>query len=112
MNITLKQRLGCEGVLAYGQYSRGDDENDLTTAYCGVELGRRGVLGITAEYLSRNRSDRSGAGNPRTIGDSSVDNTTVAGNGTFGVTDNVEAYFTGTYQDREDRKSTRLNSSH
>src|SRR3546814_14854865 len=81
MNITLKQRLGCEGVLAYGQYSRGDGENDLTTAYCGVELGRRGVLGITAEYLSRNRSDRSGAGNPRTIGDSSVDNTTVAGNG-------------------------------
>src|SRR3546814_14935144 len=79
MNITLKQRLGCEGVLAYGQYSRGDDENDLTTAYCGVELGRHGVLGITAEYLSRNRSDRSGAGNPRTIGDSSVDNTTVAG---------------------------------
>ncbi|PKM07671.1 MAG: TonB-dependent receptor, partial [Gammaproteobacteria bacterium HGW-Gammaproteobacteria-5] len=39
MNITLKQRLGCEGVLAYGQYSRGDGENDLTTAYCGVELG-------------------------------------------------------------------------
>src|SRR3546814_2319495 len=101
MNITLKQRLGCEGVLAYGQYSRGDGENDLTTAYCGVELGRRGVLGITAEYLSRNRSDRSGAGNPRTIGDSSVDNTTVAGNGTFGITDNVEAYFTGTYQDRD-----------
>src|SRR3546814_10450207 len=88
MNITLKQRLGCEGVLAYGQYSRGDGENDLTTAYCGVELGRRGVLGITAEYLSRNRSDLSGAGNPRTIGDSSVDNTTIAGNCTFCVTDN------------------------
>jgi iron complex outermembrane receptor protein len=101
MNITLKQRLGCEGVLAYGQYSRGDGENDLTTAYCGVELGERGVLGVTAEYLSRNRSDRSGKDNPRTIGDSSVDNTTVAGNGTFGITDNVEAYFTGTYQDRD-----------
>lgn len=101
INISLKQRSGCEGVLAYGQYTRGDGENDLTTAYCGFELGERGQFGVTAEYLSRNRSDRSGADNPRTIGDSSVDNATVAGNGSFGITDNVEAYFTGTYQNRD-----------
>lgn len=101
INIALKQRSGCEGVLAYGQYTRGDGENDLTTAYCGFELGERGQFAVTAEYLSRNRSDRSGADNPRTIGDSRVDNATVAGNGSFGITDSVEIYFTGTYQDRD-----------
>src|SRR3546814_16715659 len=55
MNITLKQRLGCEGVLAYGQYSRGDGENALTTAYCGVERSeeRRGGNACVSQCRSR-----------------------------------------------------------
>ena len=45
INIELKKSLGCEGVLGYGQYSRGDGENYLASAYCGFAVGDEGVLG-------------------------------------------------------------------
>ena len=34
MDIGLKKSLGCEAVTGYGQYSAGDGENWLASAYC------------------------------------------------------------------------------
>lgn len=82
INIDLKRSLGCESVLGYGQYTEGDGENWLASAYCGVAVGG-GVLGITGEYYDRGRSNRSEPGNPRIIGDTKSENQTVYLNGEF-----------------------------
>ena len=81
INIDLKKRPGCEGVLGYGQYSEGDGKNYLGSAYCGLRVGDRGVIAITGEWLDRGRSNRAEEGNPRTIGDSESKNTTLYVNG-------------------------------
>ena len=81
INIDLKKRPGCEGVLGYGQYSAGDGKNYLGTAYCGLRVGDRGIVAITGEYLDRGRSNRAEEGNPRTIGDSKSENATLYVNG-------------------------------
>ena len=41
INIELKKRVGCEGVLGYGQYSAGDGKNYLGTVYCGIKVGEQ-----------------------------------------------------------------------
>ena len=82
INIDLKRSLGCESVLGYGQYTAGDGENWLASAYCGVAVAG-GVLGITGEYYDRGRSNRSEPGNPRIIGDTKSENQTVYLNGEF-----------------------------
>ncbi|SFD80257.1 TonB-dependent receptor plug domain-containing protein [Massilia yuzhufengensis] len=84
INIELKKSLGCESVLGYGQYSEGDGENWLASAYCGVAVGG-GVLGITGEYYDRGRSNRAEEGNPRIIGDTKAQNKTLYVNGEFPV---------------------------
>jgi len=81
INIDLKKRPGCEGVVGYGQYSVGDGKNSMASAYCGVKVGERGVIGITGEYLDRGRSNRAEEGNPRTIGDTKAKNGTLYVNG-------------------------------
>lgn len=80
INIDLKKKPGCEGAAGYGQYSAGDGKNYMGTAYCGLKVGG-GVVGLTAEYLDRGRSNRAEEGNPRIIGDSEVKNATVYANG-------------------------------
>ena len=92
INIALKRREGCEGVLGYGQYSRGDGQSYLGSAYCGFGFGNDGRLSITAEGLYRGRSDRSGEDNPRTIGDSLSRNGTLYLNGDMPVFDGFTAY--------------------
>ena len=82
INIELKKTLGCESVLGYGQYSEGDGENWLASAYCGVAVAG-GVLGITGEYYDRGRSNRAEEGNPRIIGDTKAQNKTLYVNGEF-----------------------------
>ena len=84
MNIELKKSLGCEAVAGFGQYSQGDGENYLASAYCGVALGG-GTFGVTGEYLHRGRSNRAEEGNPRIIGDSKTENQTVYINGELPV---------------------------
>jgi iron complex outermembrane receptor protein len=84
INIELKKSLGCESVLGYGQYSEGDGENWLASAYCGVAVAG-GVLGITGEYYDRGRSNRAEEGNPRIIGDTKAQNKTLYVNGEFPV---------------------------
>jgi iron complex outermembrane receptor protein len=80
MNIELKKSLGCEAVAGYGQYSKGDGENYLASAYCGIPVAG-GTFGVTAEYLFRDRSNRAEADNPRIIGDSKTENQTIYING-------------------------------
>jgi iron complex outermembrane receptor protein len=102
MNIQLKRSLGCEVIGGWGQYSRGDGENYIGSGYCGFSVGDGGVVSVTAEYQDRGRSDRSEpAGNPRTIGDSKVENTTIYLNGELPLADWGNFYFTGGYQDRD-----------
>lgn len=102
MNIVLKRRPGCESVLGYGQYSRGDGENWLASAYCGVGFTMGGGLSITAEWQDRGRSDRSEPkGSPRIIGDSEVQNRSVYLNGDLPLGEVAEVYFTAGMQSRD-----------
>lgn len=101
MNIVLKRDTGCETVRGYGQYARGDGENRLSSAYCGMALGERGgFVSATAEIQGRNRSDRSEPGNPRIIGDSKVHNDTLYLNGEWPLTEAAQFYFTLGAQNR------------
>lgn len=98
INIALKKSAGCESVLGYGQYSRGDGENTLASAYCGFELANGGAIALTGEWLKRGRSDRSIG--PRTIGDTKTDNRTLFLNGEVPLGEVAHLYFSGGYQDR------------
>jgi iron complex outermembrane receptor protein len=82
INVELKKSLGCEAIAGFGEYSRHDGKNWLTSAYCGVAVAD-GVLGITGEYYDRGRSNRADPDNPRTIGDTKSKNQTVYVNGEF-----------------------------
>ena len=99
INIELKKNLGCESVLGYGQYTEGDGENWLASAYCGVAVAG-GVLGITGEWYDRGRSNRSEPGNPRIIGDTKSENQTLYLNGEF-PTGPGKFYFTAGAQKRD-----------
>ncbi len=82
INIELKKSLGCESVLGFGQYTEGDGENYLASAYCGLPVAG-GTLAITGEYYDRGRSNRAEPGNPRIIGDTKAENRTLYLNGEF-----------------------------
>ncbi len=101
MNIAMKKDKGCETIVGYGEYSKGDGENQLYSGYCGVEVGDGGIFSVTAEYLDRNRSDRSEPrGNPRTIGDSAIEQGTLNINSEIPLTDSADLYFTAGIQNR------------
>lgn len=101
MDITLKKNRGCEAVLGYSQYSVGDGKNFLPSVYCGFGLGEKGVLGITAEYSDRGRSNRAEPDNPRTIGDTQSKNSTLYLNGELPTTATGKLYFTLGAQNRD-----------
>ncbi|AXK72453.1 TonB-dependent receptor [Lysobacter sp. TY2-98] len=101
MNIAFKRREGCETALGWGQYSRGDGENWLASAYCGMKLATGGTLSVTGEWQDRGRSNRATAENPlRIIGDSQVLNRTFYLNGDQPLGESVTAYFTAGMQSR------------
>ncbi len=93
IDIGLKKRPGCEAVLGYSQYSVGDGKNYLGSAYCGIRVGDKGVIGITGEYLDRGRSNRAAPDNPRIIGDSKSKNGTIYINGEIPTSDFSKFYF-------------------
>ena len=99
INVELKKSLGCEMVAGFGQYTEGDGDNYLASAYCGVAVGG-GVLGITGEYYDRGRSNRAEEGNPRIIGDTKSQNSTIYLNGEFPVGPG-KLYFTAGAQNRD-----------
>jgi iron complex outermembrane recepter protein len=94
IDIGMKKRLGCEGVLGGGQYSAGDGKNYLASAYCGVKVGERGVIAVTGEFLDRGRSNRAEDDNPRIIGDTKVRNETIYVNGELPIGGATSFYFT------------------
>ena len=102
MNIALKKDTGCETVAGIGQYQEGDGDNWLASAYCGFGLSNGGVIALTGEYAKRGRSDRSEPDdNPRTIGDTKVDNRTLFINGDVPMGEVANLYFTLGHQDRD-----------
>ncbi len=101
IDIGLKKRLGCESAFGYGQYSAGDGKNYLASAYCGLQVGEKGVVGVTAEYLDRGRSNRAEADNPRIIGDTKAKNLTLYLNGELPTGNTGKFYFTLGNQTRE-----------
>jgi iron complex outermembrane recepter protein len=99
MNIVMKTKPGCEGILGYGQYSRGDGLNYQGSAYCGFAFGDGGHAAFTGEYLDRGSSDRSPG--LRTIGDTAVDNRTLTFDGNLPIGDGAGLYLTAGYQKRD-----------
>jgi iron complex outermembrane recepter protein len=99
MNIVMKSKAGCEGILGYGQYSRGDGLNYQGSAYCGFAFGDGGHAALTGEYLDRGRSDRSPG--PRIIGDTKVQNSTFSFDGNLPIGDLGGLYLTAGYQTRD-----------
>jgi iron complex outermembrane recepter protein len=98
MNIVMKKNEGCEGALGYSQYSRGDGENYLGSAYCGLNI-LGGNMAFTAEYLDRGRSDRSSG--PRIIGDTATENATLYANGEIPIGEAGDFYLTAGLQTRD-----------
>ncbi len=101
MNIALKKSKGCEALAGYSQYTRGDGQSWLGSAYCGFGIGTDGVLALTGEYSDRGRSDRSEPDNPRTIGDSKIQNATIYLNGELPMGETATVYFTAGLQKRD-----------
>lgn len=101
IDIALKKRAGCEGVLGYGQYSAGDGKNYLASAYCGFKFGDQGVFSLTGEYQDRGRSNRAESDNPRIIGDSKVRNGTLLLNGELPTVAGGKGYLTLKNQQRD-----------
>jgi iron complex outermembrane recepter protein len=101
IDIALKRRAGCEGVLGYGQYSEGDGKNYLASAYCGFKVGDQGVISLTGEFHDRGRSNRAEPDNPRIIGDSKIRNGTLLLNGELPTSAGNKLYFTLTNQQRD-----------
>ncbi|MET3133787.1 iron complex outermembrane receptor protein [Oxalobacteraceae bacterium GrIS 1.11] len=101
IDIGLKKSLGCEAVAGYSQYSVGDGKNYMTSAYCGVALGEKGVLAITGEYLDRGRSNRADPDSLRIIGDTKAQNQTLYLNGDYPTSSTGKLYFTAGAQKRD-----------
>ena len=99
MNIVMKTKPGCEGILGYGQYSRGDGLNYQASAYCGFQFGEGGHAAFTGEYLDRGSSDRSPG--KRIIGDTAVENATVTFDGNLPIGDMGGLYLTAGFQQRD-----------
>ena len=99
MNIVMKTKPGCEGILGYGQYSRGDGLNYQASAYCGFQFGDGGHAAFTGEYLDRGSSDRSPG--KRIIGDTAVENATVTFDGNLPIGDMGGLYLTAGFQQRD-----------
>jgi iron complex outermembrane receptor protein len=101
IDISMKKSLGCESIAGFGQYSAGDGKNYLASAYCGLRVGDKGVVGVTGEYLDRGRSNRAEEGNPRIIGDTASKNATLYVNGELPVSADGKFYFTLGAQNRD-----------
>ncbi|MEO6486441.1 MAG: TonB-dependent receptor [Thermoanaerobaculia bacterium] len=101
INIVLRKDLGINAILSAGQYTAGDGGNGQVAVNYGVGVGDRGTLSLTGEVLSREKTNRASAGEPRTIGDSATDNFTFFYNLDVPVGAAGTFYGHGGYNDRE-----------
>jgi iron complex outermembrane receptor protein len=103
INIGLKRSKGLDVIASSSEYADGDGGSSQLAASYGFEVGERGFLNLTAEYLERGASNRSA--DPcrphREIGDAAVENRTLYVNGAVGTGDRGEVYFHGGAQQRE-----------
>lgn len=103
VNIGLKRSRQLELVAALGEYTRGDGENAQLAVNYGFDLGPRGFMNLTGEYLDRGSSNRNR--DPcrphREIGDANVENRTVYVNSALGTGATTEIYLHGGLQNRE-----------
>src|SRR5687767_8580606 len=76
INIVLKKAQSLNVLLSGGAYTEGDGENAQVAAYYGIPITERGTLGLTAEVLTREKTNRAGPDEPRVIGDAATDNLT------------------------------------
>ncbi len=100
INIVLKSGAGSHLTSAFGQYSKGDGINRQTAINHGQEFDRGGFVNISAEYLNRDKTDRSATGEVRSIGDADTENRTLFFNTNLPVASG-EIYSFGGYNDRE-----------
>jgi iron complex outermembrane receptor protein len=102
VNIGLKRTRQLELVAAMGEYMRGDGENTQLAVNYGFDLGARGFMNLTGEYLDRGPSNRNR--DPcrphREIGDASVENRTIYVNSALGTGETGEIYLHGGMQNR------------
>ncbi len=77
MNLVLRSRPGFEVVLGGGGYKAGDGDMGQASVHWGREIGNGGNFNVSAEYLTRDETDRSPEDNPRRIGDAATDNATL-----------------------------------
>jgi iron complex outermembrane receptor protein len=102
INIGLKRSRQLELVAAMGEYTRGDGENTQLAVNYGFDLGARGFMNLTGEYLERGPSNRNR--DPcrphREIGDASVENRTIYVNSAIGAGETGELYLHGGMQNR------------
>lgn len=102
VNIGLKRSRQLELVATRGEYLRGDGENTQLAMNYGFDLGARGFMNLTGEYLERGPSNRNR--DPcrphREIGDASVENRTIYINSALGTGETGEIYLHGGMQNR------------
>jgi len=102
INIGLKRSRQLELVAAMGEYTRGDGQNTQLAVNYGFDLGARGFMNLTGEYLDRNPSNRNydPCRPHREIGDASVENRTIYVNSALGAGEAGEIYLHGGMQNR------------
>lgn len=77
INIVLRKDVGLDATLSAGQYQEGDGDYGQAALNYGWKIGDQGVLNLTGEFLVRDRTDRAGDDEPRTIGDAETENQTL-----------------------------------
>jgi iron complex outermembrane recepter protein len=101
INIVLKKDAGLDVLLAAGGYTAGDGQNEQLAVNYGFNIGQRGVLSLTGEFLERDRTNRAGPGEPRQIGDAATENLLLFYNLDMPVGANGSFYGHGGYNDRD-----------
>ncbi len=77
INIVLKDSKGLDATVSTGRYQEKDGDYGQVALNYGLEVGNNGMLNLTGEFLTRDRTDRSSAGEPRVIGDAETENGTL-----------------------------------
>lgn len=101
INIVLRRNQGLDVVVSAGGYTAGDGETGQVAVNYGMPIAGDGVLNLTGEFLTRNKTDRSTADEPRAIGDADTENTTLFFNLDVPTGDDSAFYGHGGYNQRD-----------
>jgi iron complex outermembrane receptor protein len=101
INIILKHDRGLDVTVSAGGYTAGDGETGSVALNYGLPVAGDGVLNLTGEFLTREKTDRSTADEPRSIGDAEADNATLFFNLDVPQGDGAAFYGHGGYSQRD-----------